>query len=107
MFTKQHVTQFGGHMAEGADKLSHAWGDGVELDLDLECRRLTLQVLAQSVLGLDLDARADALLAEPVVTAANYMTDRAVRPVRAPWWLPTPARRRARAASAMHSRARR
>jgi cytochrome P450 len=29
-----------------------------------------------------------------------YVADRAVRPVRAPWWLPTPARRRARAASA-------
>ena len=29
------------------------------------------------------------------------MTNRAVRPVRAPWWLPTPARRRARAASAI------
>ena len=34
VFTKQHVTQFAGHMAEGADKLSHAWGDGAELDLD-------------------------------------------------------------------------
>jgi cytochrome P450 len=28
VFTKQHVTQFGGHVAEGADKLSQAWGDG-------------------------------------------------------------------------------
>ena len=100
LFTKQHVTQFGGHMAECADKLSHAWGDGAELDLDHECRRLTLQVLAQSMLGLDLDARADALLAELLRTAATYITDRAVRPVRAPWWLPTAARRRARAASA-------
>ena len=100
LFTKQHVTQFAKHMAEGADKLSHAWADGAELDLDYECRRLTLQVLARSVLGLDLDARADALLGVPLRTAATYITDRAVRPVHAPWWLPTPARRRARAASA-------
>ena len=99
VFTKQHVTQFAGHMAEGADKLSCAWGDGAELDLDQECRRLTLRVLARSVLGLDLDARADPL-GEPLRTAAMYVADRAVRPVRAPWWLPTPARRRARAASA-------
>jgi cytochrome P450 len=99
VFTKQHVTQFAGHMAEGADKLSRAWGDGAELDLDQECRRLTLRVLARSVLGLDLDARADPL-GEPLRTAAMYVADRAVRPVRAPWWLPTPARRRARAASA-------
>ncbi len=100
LFSKQRVTQFARHMAEGADKLSHAWGDGAELDLDYECRRLTLQVLARAVLGMDLDARADALLGVPVRTAATYITDRAVRPVRAPWWLPTPARRRARAASA-------
>lgn len=99
VFTKQHVTQFAGHMAEGADKLSRAWGDGAELDLDQECRRLTLRVLARSVLGLDLDARADPL-GEPLRTAAMYVADRARRPVRAPWWLPTPARRRARAASA-------
>jgi cytochrome P450 len=99
VFTKQHVTQFAGHMAEGADKLSRAWGDGAELDLDQECRRLTLRVLARSVLGLDLDARADPL-GEPLHTAAMYVADRAVRPVRAPWWLPTAARRRARAASA-------
>ena len=98
VFTKQHVTQFAGRMAEGADTLSRAWGDGAELDLDQECRRLTLRVLARSVLGLDLDARADPL-GEPLRTAAMYLADRAVRPIRAPWWLPTPARRRARAAS--------
>jgi hypothetical protein len=86
-------------MADGADKLSQAWGDGAELDLDQECRRLTLRVLARSVLGLDLDARVDPL-GEPLRTAATYVADRAVRPVRAPWWVPTPARRRARAASA-------
>jgi cytochrome P450 len=103
VFTKQHVTQFAGHMAEGADKLSRGWGDGAELDLDQECRRLTLRVLARSVLGLDLDARADPL-GEPLRTAATYVADRALRPVRAPWWLPTPARRRARAASATFHR---
>jgi cytochrome P450 len=99
VFTKQQVTQFATHMAEGAEALSHAWGDGAELDLDQECRRLTLRVLSRSVLGLDLDARADALV-EPLLTAAMYVTNRAVWPVRAPWWLPTPARRRARDASA-------
>ena len=83
--------------------MSRAWGDGAELDLDHECRRLTLRVLSRSVLGVDLDARADALV-EPLLTAAIYITNRAVRPVRAPWWLPTPARRRARAASATFHR---
>ncbi len=100
LFTKQHVTQFARHTAEGADKLWQTWGDGAELNLDHECRRLTLRVLAQSVLGLELDARANALLGESLLTAATYITYRAVRPLRAPGWLPTPARRRARAASA-------
>ena len=42
-------------MAEGGDTLSRGWVDGAELDLDQECRRLTVGVLARSVLGLDLD----------------------------------------------------
>jgi cytochrome P450 len=100
LFTKQRVMQFATHMAGCADDLSHAWADGAEVDLDYECRRLTLQVLARSVLGLDLDARASAQLGEPLHTAANYVSGRALRPVHAPWWLPTTARRRARVACA-------
>jgi cytochrome P450 len=98
VFTKQHVMQFAGHMAESADKLSQAWGEDAEVDLDQECRRLTLRVLARSVLGLDLDGRADPL-GEPLRTMQKYVRDRGIRPVRAPWWLPTIARRRARAAN--------
>ena len=98
VFTKQHVKQFAGHMAEGADKLSQSWGDGAELDLDQECRQLTLRVLARSVLGLDLAGRADPL-GKSLSTMQTYVVDRGARPVRAPWWLPTPARRRARAAN--------
>jgi cytochrome P450 len=98
VFTKQHVTQFAGHMAEGADKLARMWSDGAELDLDEECRTVTLRVLGRSVLGLDVDGRADAL-SGPLRTIQTYILDRGVRPVRAPAWLPTPARRRARAAN--------
>ena len=97
MFTKQHVRAFGGDMAQAAEMVSESWGEGAEVDLDAECRRLTLRVLGRSVLGLDLDERSDAV-AEPLRVAVEYITDRALRPVRAPRWLPTPARRRARAA---------
>jgi cytochrome P450 len=51
------------------------------------------------VLGIDLNDRAD-VIAEHMHTASGYTADRALRPVRAPHWLPTPARRRARAAVA-------
>ena len=98
IFTKQHVRAFGGHMSQAAEMVADGWRDGAEVDLDAECRRLTLRALGRSVLGLDLDERADAV-GEPLRIALTYIADRAVRPIRAPRWLPTPARRRARAAA--------
>ncbi|MBB5162039.1 cytochrome P450 [Mycobacterium sp. AZCC_0083] len=102
VFTKQHVRQFGGHMAEAAEKVSAGWVDGDVVDLDAECRTLTLRALGRSVLGLDLTDHVDDI-AEPLRTALTYVADRSLRPVRAPRWLPTPARRRAFAGSdALH-----
>lgn len=106
VFTKQHVREFGGHMSQAAEAICDTWADGGEIDLDAQCRLLTLRALGRSVLGLDLDERSDAI-AEPLQTALSYAADRATRPVKAPKWLPTPARRRARRASrAMHDLAR-
>lgn len=102
VFTKQHVRAFGGHMARAAALAVAAWRDGQQLDLDAECRRLTLRALGHSVLGLDLDERADAV-AEPLRTALSYIADRGLRVLRAPGWLPTPARHHARTAcTALH-----
>jgi cytochrome P450 len=102
IFTKQHVRAFGEHMAEAADTVSRRWPGAAEIDLDAECRLLTMRALGRSVLGLALDERADAL-AEPLRITLEYISDRSLRPIRAPEWLPTPARRRARAAAAtMH-----
>ncbi len=99
VFTKQAVRQFGGHMAEAAETVWQKWPHGGEVDLDFQSRALTLTALGRSVLGIDLDERDDAVGA-PLRIALKYAIDRAIRPVRAPAWLPTPARRRARAASA-------
>jgi cytochrome P450 len=99
VFTRQQVSTFGGHMSEASAMIARGWPDGADIDLDIEARRLTMRVLGRSVLGLDLDERADAL-AEPLNVALAYVADRGVRPVRAPWWLPTPARQRARSAAA-------
>jgi cytochrome P450 len=99
VFTRQRVSQFGGHMAEAAEMVCATWGDGTVIDLDAQCRTLTLRALGRSVLGLDLDERADAV-AEPLRVATSYAVKRALRPLRAPEWVPTPARRRARAAAA-------
>jgi cytochrome P450 len=99
VFTKQRVSEFGGHMAQAAQAVGEGWPEEAEIDLDAECRTLTLRALGRSVLGLDLEARADDV-AEPLRVALTYAIRRATRPLRAPRWLPTPARRRARVASA-------
>jgi cytochrome P450 len=99
VFTKVNVQTFGGHMAQAAQTFVDGWRHGGEVDLDVACRTLTMQSLGRSVLGIDLNDRAD-VIAEHMHTASGYTADRALRPVRAPHWLPTPARRRARAAVA-------
>lgn len=98
IFTKQHVRSFGGHMAQAAEMVAAGWHDTMTVDLDAECRRLALRALGRSVLGLNLDERSDSI-AEPLRVALGYVADRSLGPVHAPRWLPTPARRRARAAS--------
>jgi cytochrome P450 len=99
VFTKHNVRTFGGQMALAAQTFVDRWRDGGEVDLDAECRRMTMRSLGRSVLGIDLNERAD-MIAEHMHVASSYTADRALRPVRAPRWLPTPARRRARAAVA-------
>ncbi|OSC41147.1 cytochrome P450 [Mycobacterium decipiens] len=99
VFTKQQVAAFGGHMTEAAESVAAAWHDGATVNLDTECRTLTLRALGRSVLGLDLTNHA-VDVGEPLRVALTYIAERAVRPVRAPAWLPTPARWRARTAAA-------
>ncbi len=98
VFTKQSVRQFGGHMAQAADTVCDQWPDGREVDLDAESRTLTLRALGRSVLGIELDQRADEV-DQPLRVALKYAMRRAVLPVRIPSWLPIPGARRARAAS--------
>ncbi|MCV7158705.1 cytochrome P450 [Mycolicibacterium brisbanense] len=99
VFTRQNVRAFGGHMSRAAQTAVDSWGAGGDIDLDAECRRVTMQSLGRSVLGIDLNERAGVIV-EHMHVASSYTTDRALRPVRAPRWLPTPARARARAAVA-------
>jgi cytochrome P450 len=105
VFTQHNVRTFGGHMSRAAQALVDDWRAGggltagLHVDLDLACRRLTMQSLGRSILGLDLNERGDEI-AESMHVASSYAADRALRPVRTPRWLPTPRRRRARAAVA-------
>ena len=81
LFTKQRVRSFSGHMAEAATMVAERWRDSDEVvDLDAEARRLTMWALGSSILGTNLDGRADAL-AEPLRTALSHIADRGTRPV--------------------------
>lgn len=101
VFTKHNVRDFGGHMSGAAQRFVDRWPDGGDVDLDVECRKVAMQSLGRSVLGIDLNERADTI-ARCMHVASSYTADRALRPVRAPSWLPTSARRKAaRAVNAM------
>ncbi|HWF30274.1 MAG TPA: cytochrome P450 [Mycobacterium sp.] len=95
MFTKRHVSRYAGHMAAAAQGVVDGWRDGAFVDLDTECRRLTLRALGRSVLGLDLDERADEI-GWALRTSLAWVADRAARPVNLPRWLPTRGQRAAR-----------
>lgn len=99
VFTKQHVRTFGAHMSQAATMIADGWTDGSQIDLDAQARILTMRVLGRSVLGVDLDQRAESL-GGPLEVALSFVADRGMRPVRAPLWLPTPARQRVRRATA-------
>jgi cytochrome P450 len=99
VFTKKQVQTFAGDMAQAAQSVVDGWSEGSRIDLDKECRRLTMRALGRAVLGLDLDQRADEI-DEPLRTVLAYIADRAVSPLRLPRWVPTPGRNRARAAAA-------
>ena len=103
IFTKQQVPRFAGHMAEVAEQLAHRWAVGGVVDLDAECRALTLRALGHSILGIDLGDRAQ-VVGAALRTGAKWAADRALRPVNPPHWWPTRGQRRARAAiAAVHA----
>lgn len=99
IFTKQHVPRFAGHMAEVAEQLADRWAGGATVDLDAQCRALTLRALGLSILGTDLGDRAQ-VVGAALRTGAKWAADRALRPINPPRWWPTPGQWRAHAASA-------
>lgn len=98
MFTKRHVPRYAGHMAAAAQSVADGWGDGAVVDLDTECRKLSLRALGRSVLGLDLDERADEV-GHALRASLTWVGDRAARPVNPPRWWPTRGQRAARRAN--------
>jgi cytochrome P450 len=99
MFTKHHVPRFAGHMAGVAEQLADRWAMGAAVDLDAECRALTLRALGLSILGTDLADRTE-VVGAALRIGGKWAADRGLRPINPPHWWPTRAQRGARAASA-------
>src|SRR5262249_17316239 len=95
MFTKRQVPRYAGHMAAAAEGIAREWRDGDVVDLDTECRKLTLRALGRSVLGMDLDERADEV-GGALRDSLTWVADRTARPINVPRWLPTKRQRAAR-----------
>ena len=95
LFTKKHVATFAGHMALAAQEVVAKWPLKRQVDLNEECRTLTLRVIGRSVFGIELGDRAQQL-GPHIERVLRYPTGRATTPVRAPAALPTPARWRYR-----------
>jgi cytochrome P450 len=98
MFTKRQVPRKPGHMGPAAQSGADGLPYSAVVDRDPQCRKQTLRALGRSVLGLDLDERADEI-GWALRTSLEWVADRAARPVNLPRWLPTRGQRAARRAN--------
>jgi cytochrome P450 len=99
IFTKHHVPRFAGHMAEVAEQLADRWALGATVDLDADCRAMTLGALGHSILATDLADRTQ-VVGAALRAGGKWAADRALRPINPPRWWPTRGQRKARAARA-------
>jgi cytochrome P450 len=99
LFTIRAVPRFVGDVAALAEEFAQRWLTAAgEIDLDRECRALTLRALGLSILGVDLQGHDD-VVSSVLRDAVPWAVGRAMRPVNTPRWWPTRARQRAIAAS--------
>ena len=66
MFTKLRVRRYAGHMATAAQTLVDDWCDGATVDLDTECRTLTLRALGTKPLPVPVPGDCSKLQSEGV-----------------------------------------
>ncbi len=93
-FTRERIAGYGDRMAAVTARFVDEWADGERFDLHAEMRRLTVQILGETLLNEDLRGREDV-----VIDAADALVDRPNfrRPGRMlPDWVPTPTDRRFR-----------
>ncbi|UTF54093.1 cytochrome P450 [Natronosalvus rutilus] len=93
-FARNTIDRYADGMVEQTVSRVEAWDDGEEIDLHREMRYLTLDILAETLLGVDIGGNEDVVL-----DATDALVDRADprRPAQLlPDWVPTPTDRRFR-----------
>ncbi|MFC6875452.1 cytochrome P450 [Halobellus marinus] len=93
-FTRERIAEYGDRMAAVTAQFVDEWDDGEQFDLHAEMRRLTVQILGETLLNEDLRGQEDV-----VIDAADALVDRTNfrRPGQLlPDWIPTPTDRRFR-----------
>jgi cytochrome P450 len=93
-FTRESIASYGDRMASVTARFVDEWNNGEQVDLHAEMRRLTVQILGETLLNEDLRGRE-----EVVIEAADALVDRTNfrRPGQLlPDWVPTPTDRRFR-----------
>lgn len=95
-FTHERIAEYGDRMAAVTARFVDEWDDGEQFSLHPEMRRLTVQILTETLLDEDVRGREDI-----VIDAADAFIDRTNfrRPGQLlPDWIPTPTERRFRRA---------
>ncbi|MAT97248.1 MAG: cytochrome P450 [Anaerolineaceae bacterium] len=98
-FHRQKVLGWGQTMMTATQKMLQKWQpiaqSGQPLDIDEEMMAVTLEIIGQALLGINLEE--DAVeLAQAVLTMLDYVVYRSQRPIVLPLTIPTPRNRRFR-----------
>lgn len=94
VFTRPQIARLSDQMLSIASDCVREWITTSEVDLDRDCRRITMRVLGRSIMAFEPDQDTDALV-EPMRRISAYIAARGRAPVKPPRWFPTPARRHA------------
>lgn len=93
-FTRARIEQYGDRMAAVTARFVDAWDDGEQFALHAEMRRLTVQILGETLLDEDIRGHEDVVIeaADAFVARTNFRRPGQMLPD----WIPTPTERRFR-----------
>jgi cytochrome P450 len=96
-FNRSRIARYGAIMVESAERLTAGWRDGDTRDLHAEMARLTLDIVAETLFGADIEGQ-QGDVGEAIEITMNHFTTRIRGLVMVPNSLPTPLNLRMRRA---------